>query len=57
MLVMTALSREGLRPRMSGMGISEAKDAAEALLIALEVLPVVPDYAALDAAEKLADES
>lgn len=49
--VMLALAREGLHPRMTGADIGAAKEAAEALLIAIQVQPVVPDYAALDAAE------
>ncbi len=48
--VMVKLAADGLKPRMSGACIGEAKEAAEALLVALGVLPVVPDYAAEDAA-------
>jgi hypothetical protein len=38
------LNRAGITARMSGEQINGAKDAAEALLRALSVTPVVPDY-------------
>jgi hypothetical protein len=43
------LTREGQRPKLTGDGFFAAKDAAEALLLAMGVQPVVPDYDALDA--------
>ena len=49
--VASHLTREGLRARLVGEQISEAKYAAEALLRAFNVEPVTPDYDALEAAE------
>jgi hypothetical protein len=42
--VMFRLSSEGLDPKLTGDGFFAAKDAAEALLIAMGVQPVVPDH-------------
>jgi hypothetical protein len=46
--VMFHLSREGLRPKLSGENFDRAKHAAEELLSAMQVTPVVPNHDALD---------
>ncbi|MEC3975066.1 hypothetical protein [Amycolatopsis sp. H20-H5] len=52
--VMFKLAADGFKPRLSSDTIGEAKEAASALLMALGVLPVVPDYAAEDAVAEAA---